>query len=253
MHAYVKEELAKVEARMFENMNAFKSEMRGEMHTLEMSMYTKWREEMQTYEGKSQKEMTTQFKVELGPLEGKIHVFMAKDMLKLVKEVLKAEGKAVRATKDKEIAELKVQVEACKQEVPTVVENEIQKSKEAIAAMEASVSKVQENVEEVHTWAEMAKDAKQKEEAKHKVRTLRIRVVGWEEDAAALSSKLGTEESLVLNAWRVGDVVDKSGHILMLKFEDMGKKNAFLAKCSTSKSEKIYLDEDLYPRPSCTP
>ncbi|MCO5611383.1 hypothetical protein L7F22_065636 [Adiantum nelumboides] len=69
----------------------------------------------------------------------------------------------MRATKDKEIAELKVQVEACKQEVSTVAENEIQKSKEAIAAVEASVSKVQENVEEeVQTWAEMAKDAKQK-------------------------------------------------------------------------------------------
>ncbi|MCO5552112.1 hypothetical protein L7F22_005622 [Adiantum nelumboides] len=38
------------------------------------------------------------------------------------------------------------------------------KSKEAIAAMEASVSKVQENVEKnVHTWAEMAKDMVDKE------------------------------------------------------------------------------------------
>ncbi|MCO5556282.1 hypothetical protein L7F22_009828 [Adiantum nelumboides] len=72
----------------------------------------------------------------------------------------------MRATNDKEIAELKVQVEACKQEVSTVVENEIQKSKEAIAAMEASVSKVQENVEKkVHAWAEMEKYAKQKVDA----------------------------------------------------------------------------------------
>ncbi|MCO5594797.1 hypothetical protein L7F22_048831 [Adiantum nelumboides] len=95
---------------------------------------------------------------------------MTKDMLKLVKEGLQAEGKAMRVTKDKEIAELKVQVEACKQEVSTVVENEIQKSKEAIAAVEASVSKVQENVEkEVHTWAEMAKDARQKVDAVDKV------------------------------------------------------------------------------------
>ncbi|MCO5552524.1 hypothetical protein L7F22_006036 [Adiantum nelumboides] len=72
----------------------------------------------------------------------------------------------MRATKDKETAELKVQVEACKQEVSTVVENEIQKSKEAIATVEASVSKVQENGEKnVHTWAEMAKDAKKKVDA----------------------------------------------------------------------------------------
>ncbi|MCO5582601.1 hypothetical protein L7F22_036499 [Adiantum nelumboides] len=145
---------------------------------------------------------------------------MAKDMLKLVKEGMKAEGKAMRASKDKEIAELKVQVEACKQKVSTVVKNEIQKSKEAIAAVETSVSKVRENVEKkVHTWAEMAKDAKQKvdavnkevkecapwievvkknkgmpsnqtevmnatleEEAKRKVRALRIRVVGRGKD-----------------------------------------------------------------------
>ncbi|MCO5558492.1 hypothetical protein L7F22_012076, partial [Adiantum nelumboides] len=110
-------------------------------------MYAKWKEEMQTY---SQKEMTAQLKAKLVPLEGKIHAFMAKDMLKLVHEGLKAEGKAMK--------------EACKQEVSTAVENEIQKSKEAIAAMEASVSKVQGNVEKkVHTWAEMAKDAVDKE------------------------------------------------------------------------------------------
>ncbi|MCO5549984.1 hypothetical protein L7F22_003461 [Adiantum nelumboides] len=52
--------------------------------------------------------MTTQLKAELEPLEGKIHAFMAKDMLKSIKEGLKAEGKAMRATEDKEIAELKV-------------------------------------------------------------------------------------------------------------------------------------------------
>ncbi|MCO5561650.1 hypothetical protein L7F22_015271 [Adiantum nelumboides] len=94
--------------------------------------------------------MTAQLKAELVPLERKIHAFMAKDMLKLVHEGLRDEGKAMK--------------EACKQEVSTAVENEIQKSKEAIAAMEASVSKVQENVEKkVHTWAEMAKDAVDKE------------------------------------------------------------------------------------------
>ncbi|MCO5563120.1 hypothetical protein L7F22_016756 [Adiantum nelumboides] len=94
--------------------------------------------------------MTTQLKAELVPLEGKIHTFMAKDMLKLVHEGLKAEGKAMK--------------EACKQEVSMPVENEIQKSKEAIAVMEASVSKVQENVEKkVHTWAKMAKDTVDKE------------------------------------------------------------------------------------------
>ncbi|MCO5575732.1 hypothetical protein L7F22_029535 [Adiantum nelumboides] len=147
MYAYVKEEMAKVEAWMLECMTAFKSEMMGEMLTLGISMYAKWKEEMQTY---SQKEMTAQLKAELVPLEGKIHAFMAKDLLKLVHEGLKAEGKAMK--------------EACKQEVSTAVENEIQKSKEAIAAMEASVSKVQENVEKkVHTWAEMAKDAVDKE------------------------------------------------------------------------------------------
>ncbi|MCO5577191.1 hypothetical protein L7F22_031015 [Adiantum nelumboides] len=70
--------------------------MMGEMHTLGISMYAKWKEEMQTYEGKSQKEMTAQLKAELVPLEGKIHAFMAKDMLKLVKEGLKAEGKAMK-------------------------------------------------------------------------------------------------------------------------------------------------------------
>ncbi|MCO5560141.1 hypothetical protein L7F22_013748 [Adiantum nelumboides] len=83
MHAYVKEEMAKLKARMQESMNAFESEMRGEMHTLGISMYAKWKEEMQTYEGKSQKEMTAHLKTELVPLEGKIHAFMAKDMLKL--------------------------------------------------------------------------------------------------------------------------------------------------------------------------
>ncbi|MCO5589285.1 hypothetical protein L7F22_043251 [Adiantum nelumboides] len=46
MRAYVKEEMAKVEARMMESMNAFKSEMRGEIHTLGISMYAKWKEEM---------------------------------------------------------------------------------------------------------------------------------------------------------------------------------------------------------------
>ncbi|MCO5607948.1 hypothetical protein L7F22_062150 [Adiantum nelumboides] len=122
------------------------------MHTLGISMYAKWKEEMQKYEGKSQKEMTAQLKAELVPLEGKIHAFMAKDMLKLLHEGLKAEGKAMK--------------EACKQEVSTAMENEIKKSKEAIAALEASVSKVQENVEKkVHTWAEMAKDAVDKEAA----------------------------------------------------------------------------------------
>ncbi|MCO5610635.1 hypothetical protein L7F22_064874 [Adiantum nelumboides] len=147
MYAYVKEEMAKVEARMLEYMTAFKSEMMGEMHTLGISMYAKWKEEMQTY---SQKEMTAQLKVELVPLEGKIHAFMAKDMLKLLQEGLKAEGKAMK--------------EACKQEVSTALENELQKSREAIAAMEESVSKVQENVEKkIHTWAEMAKDAVDKE------------------------------------------------------------------------------------------
>ncbi|MCO5572085.1 hypothetical protein L7F22_025836 [Adiantum nelumboides] len=147
MYAYVKEEMAKVEARMLECMTAFKSEMMGEMHTLGISMYAKWEEEMQTY---SQKEMTAQLKAELVPLEGKIHAFMAKDMLKLAHEGLKAEGKAMK--------------EACKQEVSTAVENEIQKSKEAIATMEASVSKVQETVEKkVHTWAGMMKDAVDKE------------------------------------------------------------------------------------------
>ncbi|MCO5563631.1 hypothetical protein L7F22_017278 [Adiantum nelumboides] len=110
--------------------------------------------------------MTAQLKAELDTLEGKIHAFMSKDMLKLVTEGFKAEGKAMRATKDKEIAELKVQVEACKQEVSTVVENEIQNNKGAIDAVEASVSKVQKNVEKkVHTWAEMAKDAKPKVDA----------------------------------------------------------------------------------------
>ncbi|MCO5611010.1 hypothetical protein L7F22_065258, partial [Adiantum nelumboides] len=120
------------------------------MHTLGISMYAKWEEEMQKYEGKSQKEMTAQLKPKLVPLEGKIHAFMAKDMLKLLHEGLKAEGKAMKET--------------CKQEVSTAMENEIQKSKEAIAAVEASVSKVQENVEKkVHTWAKMAKDAMDKE------------------------------------------------------------------------------------------
>ncbi|MCO5560651.1 hypothetical protein L7F22_014268 [Adiantum nelumboides] len=147
MYAYVKEEMAKAEARMLECMTAFKSEMMGEMHALGTSMYAKWKEEMQTY---SQQEMAAQLKAELVPLEGKIHAFMAKDMLKLVQEGLKVQGKAMK--------------EACKQEVSIAVDNEIQKSKEAIAAMEASVSKVQENVEKnVHTWAEMAKDAVDKE------------------------------------------------------------------------------------------
>ncbi|MCO5578158.1 hypothetical protein L7F22_031996 [Adiantum nelumboides] len=147
MYAYVKEEMAKAEARMLACMTAFKSEMMGEMHALGTSMYAKWKEEMQTY---SQQEMTAQLKAELVPLEGKIHAFMAKDMLKLVQEGLKVQGKAMK--------------EACKQEVSIAVDNEIQKSKEAIAAMEASVSKVQENVEKnVHTWAEMAKDAVDKE------------------------------------------------------------------------------------------
>ncbi|MCO5581523.1 hypothetical protein L7F22_035409 [Adiantum nelumboides] len=113
------------------------------MHALGTSMYAKWKEEMQTY---SQQDMAAQLKAELVPLEGKIHAFMAKDMLKLVQEVLKVQGKAMK--------------EACKQEVSTAMDNEIRKSKEAIAAMEASVSKVQENV---HTWAEMAKDAVDKE------------------------------------------------------------------------------------------
>ncbi|MCO5557539.1 hypothetical protein L7F22_011105 [Adiantum nelumboides] len=147
MYAYVKKEMAKAEARMLECMTAFKSEMMGEMHALGTSMYAKWKEEMQTY---SQQEMAAQLKAELVPLEGKIHAFMAKDMLKLVQEGLKVQGKAMK--------------EACKQEVSIAVDNEIQKSKEAIAAMEASVSKVQENVEKnVHTWAEMAKDAVDKE------------------------------------------------------------------------------------------
>ncbi|MCO5596016.1 hypothetical protein L7F22_050070, partial [Adiantum nelumboides] len=147
MYAYVKEEMAKAEARMLECMTAFKSEMMGEMHALGTSMYAKKKEEMQTY---SQQEMAAQLKAELVPLEGNIHAFMAKDMLKLVQEGLKVQGKAMK--------------EACKQEVSTAVDNEIQKSKEAIAAMEASVSKVQENVEKnVHTWAEMAKDAVDKE------------------------------------------------------------------------------------------
>ncbi|MCO5611673.1 hypothetical protein L7F22_065928 [Adiantum nelumboides] len=147
MYAYVKEEMAKAEARMLECMTPFKSEMMGEMHALGTSMYAKWKEEMQTY---SQQEMAAQLKAELVPLEGKIHAFMAKDMLKLVQEGLKVQGKAMK--------------EACKQEVSIAVDNEIQKSKEAIAAMEASVSKVQENVEKnVHTWAEMAKDAVDKE------------------------------------------------------------------------------------------
>ncbi|MCO5576134.1 hypothetical protein L7F22_029942 [Adiantum nelumboides] len=139
--------MAKAEARMLECMTAFKLEMMGEMHALGTSMYAKWKEEMQTH---SQPEMAAQLKAELVPLEGKIHAFMAKDMLKLVQEGLKVQGKAMK--------------EACKQEVSIAVDNEIQKSKEAIAAMEASVSKVQENVEKnVHTWAEMAKDAVDKE------------------------------------------------------------------------------------------
>ncbi|MCO5605057.1 hypothetical protein L7F22_059234 [Adiantum nelumboides] len=147
MYAYVKEEMAKAKARMLECMTAFKSEMMGEMHALGTSMYAKWKEEMQTY---SQQEMAAKLKDELVPLEGKIHGFMAKDMLKLVQEGLKVQGKAMK--------------EACKQKVSIAVDNEIQKSKEAIAAMEASVSKVQENVEKnVHTWAEMAKDAVDKE------------------------------------------------------------------------------------------
>ncbi|MCO5609914.1 hypothetical protein L7F22_064149 [Adiantum nelumboides] len=194
--------------------------------------------------------MTAQLKAELVPLERKIHAFMAKDMLKLVHEGLRDEGKAMK--------------EACKQEVSTAVENEIQKSKEAIAAMEASVSKVQENVEKkVHTWAEMAKDAVDKEvkecvpwievvkenkgmpsnqmevmnatleeEAKWKVRALRIRVVGWaeaktaKEDAVALCSKLGVESLLVLDAWRVGDVADKRGRSGLLAFlAGLGMRN----------------------------
>ncbi|MCO5607764.1 hypothetical protein L7F22_061965 [Adiantum nelumboides] len=147
MYAYVKEKMAKAEARMLECMTAFKSEMMGEMHALGTSRYAKWKGEMQTY---SQQEMAAQLKAELVPLEGKIHAFMAKDMLKLVQEGLKVQQKAMK--------------EACKQEVSTAVDNEIQKSKEAIAAMEASVSKVQENVEKnVHTWAEMAEDAVDKE------------------------------------------------------------------------------------------
>ncbi|MCO5594357.1 hypothetical protein L7F22_048387, partial [Adiantum nelumboides] len=94
--------------------------------------------------------MIALLKTELVLLEEKIHAFMAKDMFKLVKEGLKAEGKAMK--------------EACKQEVSTTMENEIHKNKEAIATVEASVSKVQENVEKkVHTWAEMAKDAVEKE------------------------------------------------------------------------------------------
>ncbi|MCO5562212.1 hypothetical protein L7F22_015838 [Adiantum nelumboides] len=80
MYAYVKEEMAKAEARMLKCMTAFKSEMMGEMHALGTSMYAKWKEEMQTY---SQQEMAAQLKAELVPLEGKIHAFMAKDMLKL--------------------------------------------------------------------------------------------------------------------------------------------------------------------------
>ncbi|MCO5555876.1 hypothetical protein L7F22_009420 [Adiantum nelumboides] len=147
MYAYVKEEMAKAEAQMLECMIAFKSEMMGEMHAFGTSMYAKWKEEMQTY---LQQEMAAQLKAELVPLEGKIHAFMAKDMLKLVQEGLKVQGKAMK--------------EACKQEVSIAVDNEIQKNKEAIAAMEASVSKVQENVQKnVHTWAEMAKDAVDKE------------------------------------------------------------------------------------------
>ncbi|MCO5608543.1 hypothetical protein L7F22_062754, partial [Adiantum nelumboides] len=150
MYAYVKEEIAKVESRILECMTAFKSKMRGEMHTLGISMYAKWQEEMQTYEGKSQKDMKAQLKAALVPLEGKIHPFMAKDMLKLLHEGLKAKGKAMK--------------EVFKQEVSTAMENEIKKSKEAIATVEASVSKVQENVEKkVHTWAEMAKGAVDKE------------------------------------------------------------------------------------------
>ncbi|MCO5568376.1 hypothetical protein L7F22_022075 [Adiantum nelumboides] len=113
MYAYVKEEMAKAEARMLECMTAFKSEMMGEMHALGTSMYAKWKEEMQTY---SQQEMAAQLKAEFVPLEGKIHAFMAKDMLKLVQEGLKVQGKAMK--------------EACKQEVSTAVDNEIQKSKE---------------------------------------------------------------------------------------------------------------------------
>ncbi|MCO5588512.1 hypothetical protein L7F22_042469 [Adiantum nelumboides] len=129
------------------------------MHALGTSMYAKWKEEMQTY---SQLEMAAQLKAELVPLEGKIHAFMAKDVLKLVQEGLKVQGKAMK--------------EACKQEVSIAVDNEIQKSKEAIAAMEASVSKVQENVEKnVHTWAEMAKDAVDKEAAMYDTRDKMLR------------------------------------------------------------------------------
>ncbi|MCO5574114.1 hypothetical protein L7F22_027893 [Adiantum nelumboides] len=94
--------------------------------------------------------MTARLKAELVPLEGMIHAFMAKDMLKLIKEGLKAEGKAME--------------EECKQEVSTTMKNEIQKSKEAIAAVEAIVAKVQENVEKkVYTWVELTKDAVDKE------------------------------------------------------------------------------------------
>ncbi|MCO5576296.1 hypothetical protein L7F22_030105 [Adiantum nelumboides] len=64
MHAYVKEEMAKVEAQMVESMNAFKSQMSGEMHAVGISMYAKWKEEMRTYEAVEASVSKVQEKVE---------------------------------------------------------------------------------------------------------------------------------------------------------------------------------------------
>lgn len=75
--------------------------------------------------------------------EVEVHqVVLQKDMHKIMKDYVNAETKAMESVKDKEMVELKSQLDACKNDVSVAMDKESQKSREAIAAMEANVVKV---------------------------------------------------------------------------------------------------------------
>lgn len=56
---------------------------------------------------------------------------------------------------------------------------------------------------------------------------------------------MNAQEVPIFDAWRVGIGKDEQARALIIKFEDLEKKRAFLAKRRALKDDKIYMYKDL--------
>lgn len=221
----------------------------------------KWKEEMQT-------QMETQLNEMRAEVEGKISMQGT-----YIKEL-----KAQIATLKEDNDNLKARIQLEEGEIQPSLNDELNQIKEEMKTLRAQEEKIvnetttwaqviketQQQVEDVGNWIEVAKQQRNvpstpniindtlEEEKRRKIRALHVRVVGWkeerspQEDAKALCTKMGINDTPFVSTWRVGKNTTRD-RALILNFEHMEKRKAFLANRRALKGEKVYLEDDLTP------